>query len=657
MGGLLRRRRDGLTRLALALGDLLVALVGLGLVAAVEPSPAGRLFGPGGSGWWWAASAGALGAGLALGGGYRVPQAWTAAERGALGLRTALLLGPGAALLALGPVVALGWAPPRAAPGLLTLLWAALLGGAVTVRWLAGRLQLVLGRWPATARRALVLGGPAATSRLVERLGRHPWLAEQVVGRVGVAGGPEALETLDGLEAIVAREAVDVLWLAPEVEDVDALLRPLAGGRLATLPWRVLPEDYERVVAPVLAAWPAGLRRRVLRRLRRHLALPTVRVAMLGSRGVPARYSGVERAVEEIGASLAAAGAEVTVYCHRAYVPARGVYRGMSLRFVPAVRTRHLETWSHTLLATLDVLLRPVEVVHYHALGPATFAWLPRLVGRKVVVTVQGLDWQRAKWGPLARAYLRLGEWASARLPHRTVVVSRTLEAHYRARWGRSPVYLPNGFTRPRSPQGGRLRELGLVPGGYVLFVGRLVPEKACHTLLAAWARVRTERVLAVAGAAAYESAYVRALHEAARGLPVRFLGFVAPDLLEELYAQAYLVVHPSELEGLSVVLLEALSHGACVVASDLPENREVLGEAGSTVPRGDVRALADRLQWFLDHPEAVETMRARARVRATELWDWSAVGRATLALYEELLAPGTGEKIAPDVARAPARR
>jgi glycosyltransferase involved in cell wall biosynthesis len=475
------------------------------------------------------------------------------------------------------------------------------------------------------------------------------------VGRLGppdggpaAAGDPAPLPWLGEaaeLEAVVARLRPAVVWLAPPPGAGVEWLPPALGGPAgAAVRWRLLSADHARVVAPGLARLPAPARARVAGRLRHHLALPAVDVAMVGSRGVPARYSGIERYVEEVGSRLVDGGGAVTVYCHRRYVTARGTHRGMTLRFPPAVRTRHLETWSHVALASLDALVRETPLWHYHALGPATWAWLPRLLGRRVVVTVQGLDWQRAKWGRVARLYLRLGEWAAARLPHRTIVVSQVLARHYAERYGIAPACIPNGFTPPAAgplPAAAQVavRELGLDPDGYLLFVGRLVPEKGCHTLLEAFGRLHTARWLALAGTGTYEDAYVQRLQaEAARVGRVRFLGFVDPVRLAALYRHATLVVHPSQMEGLSVTLREAVSHGCAVVVSDVPENREAVAGAAATFRVDDAGDLAAQLQRLLDDPGARASLRERARAAAATLPDWAEVARATVEVYREVL-------------------
>jgi len=584
---------------------------------------------------------------LTVAGAYRVPRRWRLNEALPVVARALLLALPATTLLQFvvrfgvlrsGSVIT----PPRV---VAFLVWAGLFLGLASVRLLAGRMQLALYRRGIGLRRAVVVADGAEAAWVADRVERSPWLGEHVLGRVGDRTGPDWLGNPEGLAEVVRRDHVDVVWLAPPPDsDPDSWLPPLFfkpyGGRLI---WRMLPQHFERFTAAGLAELSQEQRELFYLRLQHDIELPILRIAMLGSRGVPANYSGVERYVEEVGAHLAAAGAHVAVYCHTRYVSTRGKHRGMELRFVPAIRSKHLETISHTLLATLHALLHEEEIIHYQALGPSTLAWLPRLFGRKVVVTVQGLDWQRAKWGPAARLYLKFGGWTAVRLAHATIVVSETLADYYAERYGKRPVYVPNGFELPTPRPPNLIRKLGLDKDSYVLFVGRLVQEKGCHTLLRAFAHVHTDRQLVIAGRAVYEGRYRKQLDEEARGLSsVHFLGFVRGDLLHELYSNAYLVVLPSEIEGLSISLLEALSYGNCVLVSNIPENLEAIRDGGYHFQAGDHADLARQMQRLLEHTDQVETMRSHVRTHLS-IMDWSTVADATQKLYQSLIYGSPG--------------
>ncbi len=229
-------------------------------------------------------------------------------------------------------------------------------------------------------------------------------------------------------------------------------------------------------------------------------ATPSLRVAFIGGRGVISKYSGIESFYEETGKRLAGMGHEITVYCRSYFTPALLEHNGMRLVRLPTFRSKHLETVIHTFLSTMHALTQHYDLVHYHALGPALFSYIPRLCGTKTAVTVQGLDWQRKKWGRLASAVLRIGEDASAHLPHQTMVVSRTLERHYREVHGLDAVYIPNGGLLRERAEPKKILEWGLEPGRYLLFLGRFSPEKGCHLLMQAFERIETDVTLVLAG-------------------------------------------------------------------------------------------------------------------------------------------------------------
>jgi glycosyltransferase involved in cell wall biosynthesis len=312
-------------------------------------------------------------------------------------------------------------------------------------------------------------------------------------------------------------------------------------------------------------------------------------------------------------------------------------HHGMRVRRLPTIRSKHLETVVHTLLSTVHAMVSNYDVVHYHCLGPALFSFLPRLAGKKTVVTVQGLDWQRGKWGRIAARVLRWGEAAAVSSPDATMVVSRTLQQHYRQQYQRDTIYVPNGamLAPPRKPR--QLIEWDLQPDNYILFLGRFSPEKNCHLLINAFETLQSSMKLVLAGGSSHSDAYVKSLrrHESDR---VRFLPWVSGRDLEELLCNAALFVLPSDLEGLSLALLDAMAAGVCVLTSDIPENNEVVEGAGFTFRRGDQADLELMLDLLIHTPALRRQAATRERERIQSQYLWPEIARSIEAAYYNVL-------------------
>ncbi len=362
-----------------------------------------------------------------------------------------------------------------------------------------------------------------------------------------------------------------------------------------------------------------------------------VRVAFIGGRGLVSKYSGIESYYEQVGHELVRLGHEVTVYCRTHFTPPKNLHKGMQVCRLPSIRSKHLETFSHTLLSTVHAMLSDYDVVHYHCLGPALFSFLPRLVGKKTVVTVQGLDWQRSKWGWLAARVLHWGEAASIRLPDATMVVSRTLEQYYRKQYDRDTIYIPNGASLTTRQLPRKLIDWNLKPDHYVLFLGRFSKEKNCEMLINAFEKVGTTMKLVLAGGSSHSDAYVETLrrHESDR---IRFLPWVSGSDLEELLSNAALFVLPSDLEGMSLALLDAMAAGICVLTSDIPENKEVVGGAGFTFQHGDNADLEHMLTLLMNNPELRRYAANRGRDRIQSHYLWPQIARSIEKAYYDVL-------------------
>ena len=366
-----------------------------------------------------------------------------------------------------------------------------------------------------------------------------------------------------------------------------------------------------------------------------------MRIAMVGTRGVPASYSGFETCVEEVGARLVERGHEVTVYCRSHHVRYDApTYRGMRLVKLPTIPNKYLDTIAHTALSCLHLLPRRCDVAMMFIVGNSPLALVPRLAGKRVALNVDGLDWQREKWPPAAKRYLRLAERLATRLPHAVVTDSRVIEGYYLERYGLRTRYIPYGTAERLLPPDGTLERLGLEPRKYVLYVGRLVPENCIHHLVDAFARLDTDLKCVVVGDAPYVDDYIADLKRRA-GPNVIFPGYLFGDGYWELNSNAYAYAFPKEASGTHPALLEAMACGNCVIANDTPSNLETGGDA-ILFYRGDAGAddLARQLRAVLASPDLVAEYGRRARRRVFERYSWERVTDDYEALFRELLVP-----------------
>jgi glycosyltransferase involved in cell wall biosynthesis len=361
---------------------------------------------------------------------------------------------------------------------------------------------------------------------------------------------------------------------------------------------------------------------------------------MLGTRGIPANYSGFETCVEELGARLCARGHDVTVYCRVPHIAYDGAaHRGMRLVKFPTIRSKHLDTIVHTGLSSLHALGQRYDVSCYFNVGNSPLTCIPRLGRQRVVLNVDGLDWKRKKWGRAARAYIRSCERWATRFPHRIVTDSHRVQQYYREQYGASSVYIAYGAVPIAVAPGPHLTRFRLDPGRYVLFVGRLVPENCAHHLVEAFAGLATDMRCVIVGDAPYAADYIRSLK--ATGDPrVIFTGYAFGDGYRELLSNAYCFVEASEVGGTHPALLEAMAASRCAVVNDTPENLETVGDAGFSYPGAlggaGLRPLLERL---LKDPALVALQGARARERALAHYSWDGVTDAYERLFRDLCA------------------
>ena len=372
------------------------------------------------------------------------------------------------------------------------------------------------------------------------------------------------------------------------------------------------------------------------------------RIAMIGHKFIPSRDGGVEVVVSNLAPQLKEIGYDVTCYNRtnkdfkklRKSAPLPKEYRGVHLVWTPTVNRRGLAAMSSSIIATIMAAFGRYDLIHFHTEGPCVLCWLPKLFGKKIVVTVHGLDHQRQKWGKLASAYIMLGERAAARHAHSIIVLSKGVQTYFREKYGRETVLIPNGIDPAEiRPAGEITKQFGLSSREYILFLGRLVPEKGIHYLLEAYWNLSTDKKLVIVGGTSDTDDYVRHLYEMAGNNPsIIFTGFQQGTVLEELYSNAYLYVLPSDLEGMPLTLLEAMNYGCCCVTSDIGECADVMNGCGVTFPRGNAEALREALQDLCNHPEKAETLRIAAKKTVSSKYTWKEITTQTDELYRSLI-------------------
>lgn len=369
-----------------------------------------------------------------------------------------------------------------------------------------------------------------------------------------------------------------------------------------------------------------------------------LRVAMIGHKRIPSREGGVEIVVDELSTRMVKLGCEVDAYnrygkhtAGKRFDERRGkYYNGIRLITIPTPKSSSLNAIVYSFLAALRSLFGVYDVIHFHAEGPCTMLCIPKIFGIHTVATIHGLDWQRSKWGNFASKVLKSGERMAAKHADEVIVLSQNMQVYFREVYQRETHFIPNGINCPEIRANSLIKETyGLEKDGYLLFLARIVPEKGLHYLIEAFGQVKTSKKLVIAGGSSHSHEYMDKIRSmAAQDNRIIMTDFVHGQCLEELYSNAYLFVLPSDVEGMALGLLEAMSFGNCCVVSDIEENKEVVEEHAVTFQKGNVQDLKEKLQQLIDSPEEVLKYKKTSQEFICEKYNWDSVVNETLTLY-----------------------
>lgn len=371
-------------------------------------------------------------------------------------------------------------------------------------------------------------------------------------------------------------------------------------------------------------------------------------IAMIGHKRIPSREGGVEVVVKELSIRLVKLGHKVTAYNRKGHhVSGKEFdgkrnnqklkeYKGVSIVTVPTIERKGFAALTSSFFGTLKALFGHYDCIHYHAEGPSVMLLLPHLFKIRTIVTIHGLDWQRAKWHGFATKYLKLGEKITAKYADGVIVLSKNVQKYFKNTYGRDTVYIPNGISKPEI-KGTELieKQWKLKKDEYILFLGRIVPEKGIQYLLDAYMGADIMKKLVIAGGASDTDAFITEMKEKAKGdNRIVFTGFVEGEALQELYSNAYVYVLPSDLEGMPISLLEAMSYSNCCVVSNIPECTEVVEDKAIIFRKSNVMDLKEKLGWLAENPIAVEKYKKEASSYICSKYNWDTVVDRTVQLY-----------------------
>jgi len=368
-----------------------------------------------------------------------------------------------------------------------------------------------------------------------------------------------------------------------------------------------------------------------------------MKIAMIGQKGIPSIYGGIEKHVEQLSVRLAEKGHFVYVYTRPYYTPKnKKKFAGVNLISLPTLHTKHLDAIGHTFIATINAIFKKVDIIHFHGVGPSLLIFIPRLLKPKikVIATFHCIDRQHQKWGMFAKLMLWLGEKMMVKFGHEVIVVSKTIQNYCYEAYSYNANYIPNGIDVVQNLKASIIEhKFGLAGDDYILLVSRLIPHKGVQYLISAYQKIKTDKKLVIVGDSSFTDTYVAKLKFLADNNPnIIFTGWQSGETLAELFSNAYVYVQPSESEGLPISVLEAAVYGKCVLASDIPANLEIVGQCGLSFANKDIKDLKEKLEALLKNPEMVAKTGKYARKFVLENYNWHDIAENINSLYKNVL-------------------
>lgn len=374
-----------------------------------------------------------------------------------------------------------------------------------------------------------------------------------------------------------------------------------------------------------------------------------MKIAMLGHKRIPSREGGVEVVVEELASRMVQNKNEVDVYNRKGKnVQDKSVdankkkikqYKGIKIITIPTINKKGLDALIYSFFASIRVTIKKYDIVHYHAEGSCAMLWIPKMFGKKIVVTIHGLDWQRSKWGGFASKYIKFGEKMAVKYADKIIVLSEGVKKYFKETYNRDTDFIPNGVNKPEIREAKIIKEkYGLNKDDYILFLARIVPEKGLHYLIEAYKNINTEKKLVIAGGASHTNDYLNEIKDLVKNNEkIIMTGFVQGEELEELFSNCYLYCLPSDIEGMPLSLLEAMSYGNYCLVSSIKENTDVTENMATIFEKGNIGSLQTKLEQMLKNNN-LEISKEEISNYILNKYNWDDVTKKTLGIYSEIV-------------------